>query len=68
MATRKHEADEVIRQLGEALNELTTVMNEAPNSSIGEAVDESNFQVYTQRRGRPAVLRYKGRGIKGDHK
>ena len=50
----KHEADEVIRQLGEALNELSTVMNEAPNSSIGKEVAESKFQVYTQHRGRPS--------------
>ena len=38
------QTDEIIRQLGEASNELKTVINEAPNGLIGEVTD-SNFQV-----------------------
>ena len=45
------QTDEIIRQLGEASNELKTVINEAPNGLTGEVAD-SNFQVYTQRHGR----------------
>ena len=47
------QTDEIIRQLGEACNELTTATSEAHSRLIDGEAAEFNSQVYYQSRGRP---------------